>query len=54
MTVKSLTDPTIVNSQFNPDGSLNQSRLTPRQAGFGAVNGWQGARSLQLWVRFTF
>jgi len=29
----------VVNNQFNPDGSINSARLTPRTAGFGAANG---------------
>jgi hypothetical protein len=30
---------TVVNNQYNADGSINSSRLTPRTAGFGAANG---------------
>jgi Carboxypeptidase regulatory-like domain/TonB-dependent Receptor Plug Domain len=33
------TSMTLQNNQFNADGSLNQSRLTPRTAGFGAATG---------------
>jgi hypothetical protein len=33
------TEMRLVNNQFNADGSLNQSRLTPRSAGFGAATG---------------
>jgi hypothetical protein len=32
---------TLVNNQFNGDGTLNQSRLTPRNAGFGAATSAQ-------------
>jgi hypothetical protein len=39
VTFNSPTDLTITNNQFNPDGSLNQARLTPRTAGFGAATG---------------
>ena len=45
---------TLVNNQYNADGSLNQSRLTPRNAGFGAATGAQALRNLQLQVRFQF
>ena len=47
--------PTTVNNfQYNPDGSLNAARLTPHQAGAGAVTGAQNMRALQLQVRFMF
>jgi hypothetical protein len=53
------------NNQFNADGSLNQSRLTPRTAGFGAANGAVNRggeaglgnnynRVMMLQVRFQF
>jgi len=45
---------TMVNSQFNTDGSLNQSRLTPRNAGFGASTSARGLRNIQLQLRFSF
>jgi hypothetical protein len=48
------TNLTLINNQFNADGSLNQSRLTPRNAGFGAATGAQNMRSLQLQLRFQF
>jgi hypothetical protein len=48
------TSMTLVNNQFNADGSLNQARLTPRNAGFGAANGAAALRQLQLQVRFQF
>ena len=48
------TNLTLVNSQYNADGSLNQSRLTPRNAGFGAANSARGLRSIQLQLRFQF
>jgi hypothetical protein len=34
------TDQTIRNSQYLPDGSLDPTRLQPRNAGFGAANTW--------------
>jgi hypothetical protein len=48
------TNLTMVNSQFNADGTLNQSRLTPRNAGFGAATGARGLRNIQLQLRFQF
>ena len=55
MTLASPSDPaTIVNNQFNADGSLNQARVRPQNAGFGAVNAWQAARTVQAYIRFKF
>ena len=48
------TNLTMVNSQFNADGSLNQNRLKPNQAGFGAANNARGLRNIQLQLRFQF
>ena len=59
------TDLTIRNPQFNADGSLVSTRLTPRTAGFGAANGAQNRspdggsggnynRTIQAQVRFQF
>ncbi len=48
------TSMTLVNNQYNADGSLNTSRLTPRNAGFGAANAAQPLRNLQLQIRFQF
>lgn len=48
------TSMTLVNNQFNADGSLNQSRLTPRNAGFGAATGATAMRNIQLQLRFQF
>jgi hypothetical protein len=45
---------TIVNNQYNADGSLNQARLLPQNAGFGAANNWQAPRTLQAYIRFSF
>jgi hypothetical protein len=47
-------DKTILNAQYNADGSLNQARLTPRTAGFGAATTAQNMRNLQLSFRFQF
>lgn len=52
-----LTNPTaqvLRNNQYNADGSLNQSRLTPRTAGFGAATRAQGMRAVQIQLRFQF
>ena len=46
---------TILNNQFNADGSLNTARLLPKfSAGAGAATGAQAMRSMQLQVRFQF
>ncbi len=45
---------TVVNNQYNSDGTLNQSRLKPSSAGFGAASGWNAARTVQLYLRFSF
>ena len=54
MQMTSPTNQTLTNSQYLPDGSLDPARLTPRNAGFGAVTGAQALRSVQLQVRFQF
>jgi hypothetical protein len=48
------TSMTLVNNQYNADGSLNTSRLTPRNAGFGAATGARDMRNIQLELRFQF
>jgi len=48
------TDLTVRNSQYLPDGSLDPARLKPANAGFGAANGAQAMRNLQLHVRLQF
>jgi hypothetical protein len=48
------TSMTLVNNQFNADGSLNQNRLKPRDAGFGAATGAYDMRNIQLQIRFQF
>lgn len=54
MTVASPTDPTIQNLPFDSAGRLIAARSQPRTAGFGMVNGYQGPRTIQAWLRFTF
>jgi hypothetical protein len=48
------TSMTLVNNQYNADGSLNTARLQPRNAGFGAATGAQALRNLQVQIRFQF
>ena len=48
------TSMTLVNNQYTASGTLNQSRLTPRAAGFGAATGALPMRNIQLEVRFQF
>ena len=48
------TNTTIVNNQYNADGSVNQTRVQPQNAGFGAANSWQAPRTMQAYIRFSF
>jgi hypothetical protein len=52
--LNSPTDQTVRNPQFNPDGTLTPMRLTPQNAGFGAVTGAQAMRTAQVQLRFQF
>ena len=55
MTLRNPSDPTtIVNNQYNADGSLNDARVKPQNAGFGAANSWQSPRTMQAYIRFSF
>jgi hypothetical protein len=55
MNIASPSDPlTSTNNQFNADGSLNSARVKPTNAGFGAANAWQAARTMQAYIRFSF
>jgi Carboxypeptidase regulatory-like domain len=55
LTLSNPNDPaTIVNNQFNADGTLNQTRARPQNAGFGAANAWQNPRTVQAYIRFKF
>jgi hypothetical protein len=47
-------DQVVQNAQFNSDGSVNQTRLQPRNAGFGAANNALALRNFQASVRFQF
>jgi hypothetical protein len=48
------TSKNILNAQYNADGSLNQNRLQPRNAGFGAATSAENMRNLQMQLRFAF
>ena len=39
---------------FDPNGVLLPNRVRPNQAGTGAVNAWQAARTIQAQIRFAF
>jgi hypothetical protein len=45
---------TITNNQYNADGTLNQNRLLPNNAGFGAVTGAQALRVVTARINFQF
>jgi hypothetical protein len=47
-------DQTVRNPQYLANGDVDPARLTPRNAGFGAVTGAQAMRSVQLQLRFQF
>ncbi len=55
------TDQTVRNSQYLADGTLDPNRLKPKDAGFGAANGWSTnsintnyTRFIQFTVRLQF
>jgi hypothetical protein len=48
------TNLTLRNSQTLADGSVDPARVKPQDAGFGAVNGAQTLRNMQLTARFSF
>ena len=52
--LNSPTDQTVRNAQYLPNGQVDPNRLTPRNAGFGAVTGAQAMRSIQAQIRFSF
>jgi len=54
MTLNNPTNQVIQNGQFNADGSIASGKSLPRNAGFGAANGAQGMRNIQLELRMTF
>jgi hypothetical protein len=55
ITLPSPNDPvTPQNLPFDANGNLLPNRVRPNQAGFGAVNGYQAARTVQFQARFSF
>jgi hypothetical protein len=52
--LNSPTDQTVRNSQYNADGTLSSARVQPKNAGFGAANGAQPMRTVQIQLRFQF
>ena len=48
------TNQTVLNPQYNADGTLNQARLLPQNAGFGAATAAQAPRTVQVQLRFQF
>jgi hypothetical protein len=48
------TSMTLMNNQYNADGSLNQGRLQPKNAGFGAATAAYDLRFVELQARFQF
>ena len=48
------TDLTIRNPQFLADGQVDPTRLQPSNAGFGAANGAQAMRTVNVYARFSF
>jgi hypothetical protein len=54
LTLNNPIDQVPQNAQFNPDGSIVSTRLTPRNAGFGAATGAQNMRNFQAMIRFQF
>jgi hypothetical protein len=51
---QSPTDQTVVNPQYNADGSLVATRVRPADAGFGAATNAFALRSMQAQIRFQF
>jgi hypothetical protein len=54
VTYNNPTDQVVQNAQYKADGTLDQTKLKPNQAGFGAVNGSTGPFNVQVQLRFTF
>ncbi len=48
------TSQTVVNNQYLANGELNQARLQPRNAGFGAATAAAAMRSVQVQLRLQF
>ena len=55
MTVASPADPaTITNLPYDATGAILPNRVKPSGSGFGQVQTWQAARSMQFQVKFSF
>ncbi len=55
MSLVSPNDPiTVTNLPYNPDGTLITTRSLPRGAGFGVATDYQGPRTIQAQIRFSF
>jgi len=48
------TSMTLQNPEFGADGSILSGKSLPQNAGFGAANGANGSRNIQLQVRIAF
>ena len=55
MTLASPADPvTITNLPYDANGNILSNRVKPSGSGFGQVQTWQAARSMQFQIRFSF
>jgi hypothetical protein len=54
LNLQSPTDQTVTNPQFDLQGNLVSTRLTPTNAGFGAATAANPMRSVQAQIRFQF
>lgn len=54
ISLNSPTDQTVRNAQILADGTVDPTRLQPRNAGFGAATGAGNMRTARLYFRFSF
>ncbi|PYR55894.1 MAG: hypothetical protein DMF91_23250, partial [Acidobacteria bacterium] len=54
LSLASPLDQTVTNLPFDASGNLVASRSQPKNAGVGVANGYQGPRTLQAQIRFSF
>jgi len=54
ISLTSPTDQTVRNSQFLADGTLDQTKVLPKNAGFGAATGATAMRTARMYIRFQF
>ncbi len=52
--MNSATNQTVRNGQFDASGAMDQGRLQPRNAGFGAANNAASLRTVQGQIKFQF